>query len=166
MLYTVAVTVSRVWQILIVACFFLVNAAGLLKAATAVEAPLPGILLMSSYGMMSVFSVTSESNWEIVADGIGSDGVRHRVALTHYFPMRQGFINEFTYNLWRFGGQAYYDALATRLLERERAGGSAFASLELVQETWPRSAQGYQAERKPPKLTQQVLARAIAPAVQ
>ena len=145
----------------------MVTGAGMVRAATTYRVPyIPEMFVKHSYGMMSVFSISSERNWEVFAEGLTEDGSRERLPMQRYFPMRQGFINEYIYNLWYRGdGQGNYNALAGKILLGELDRGQRWASVELVQETWPRSAEGYNTLRSGSGVTRLVLSVAIAPLI-
>lgn len=158
---------SGFFRVVVLAFFFAVTGAALVRAASTKRIPfVPEILVKASYGMMSVFSTTSEHNWEIVAEGITEQGARERVLMENYYPMRRGFINEYIFNLWyRGNGSVNYQMLAQKLLSKERQRGRPYVSVELTQVTWPRSPAGYYATMSGTGVKMLLLATAMIPAL-
>ena len=117
----------------------------------------PWVVLRYHYGMMAPYQGINAFNVDLLAEGLRNNEWR-TIDLDSYYPMILG--NKIMYRRMRsfsfLGVKAHgkkYAELAQKLLTLEKEKGSAYESLRLTWQEWPKSPLGWDVERKEGQIT-------------
>jgi hypothetical protein len=150
-----------VFQQGIIFFYLSVTVAAFIYTMTRIAVVFPKPLIMIAYGMMAPYQADSEWNTDFIAEGY-RDGAWQRIDLGRYYPFGFGETNVRKHLItfhWRDpeSEQRARASMALQILAHERARGNSYASLRIIREEWPRSAEGFDALRKKPFINAQIL---------
>jgi hypothetical protein len=145
--------------------YLLVTFAAFLFTMTRVRVPvLPWPLVAFSYGMMAPYQGYHPWNGDLRAEGLAASGGWERVDLSPYFPFGRGEANIRTFFLtFRARGESELRdqerKFARQVWVRESESGRTYRHLRMWREQWPASPLGFDALRREPFVTTELLSQ-------
>lgn len=154
-------TLQRTLQMSVVVFYLAVTCAAFIYVMTRIRVLFPEPVVIFAYGMMAPYQADSEWNTDFIAEGLQGTAW-HPIDLAPYYPFGFGETNVRKHLItfhWR-GAESDQRARASQALQilaLERRRGHSYTAVRIIQQQWPRSPEGFDALRKKPYMTSEVL---------